>query len=64
MESYLKCILDNGFYNIELLLLQSLTKSPLDDYILENEFKINKLGYRARLLNRIKLGKFFIICLI
>ena len=54
LEQYLKNFIDNGYYSTELLLFQTLSKNPLNDDILKNEFHIDKLGHRARILNKLK----------
>lgn len=54
MQGYISKFLNNGIYSLEQLFLQSITKSPFTDEILEKEIKIEKIGYRARLLNKIK----------
>ena len=54
LEQYLKNFIDNGYYSTELLLFQALSKNPLNDDILKNEFRIEKLGHRARILNKLK----------
>ena len=54
LEQYLKNFIDNGYYSTELLLFQTLSKNPLNDDILKNEFRIEKLGHRARILNKLK----------
>ena len=48
---YLDNFLINGYYNIELLLVQMLSKNPINDEILRNEIEINKIGHRSRILN-------------
>ena len=54
LEEYLDNFLINGYYSIELLLIQMLSKNPLDDDILKNEIEINKIGHRSRILNKLK----------
>ena len=53
LEEYLIKFINNGYYSIELLLMQSLSKNPLSDDILKNEFNIEKLGHRTRILNKL-----------
>ena len=53
MEAYLKNFVLNGYYSIDLLFMQSLSKNPLNDNILK-EIGIDKLGHRARILNKLK----------
>jgi hypothetical protein len=54
LEQYLKNFVLNGYYSTELILIQSISKNPLTEEILKNELKIDKLGYRARILNKLK----------
>ena len=54
LEQYLKSFIDNGYYSLELLLMQSLSKNPLNNDILKNELNIEKLGHRTRILNKLK----------
>ena len=51
MGEYLDNFLINGYYNIELLLIQMISKNPLNDEVLKNEIEINKIGHRSRILN-------------
>ena len=50
---YLDNFLINGYYSIELLLAQMISKNPLTDDILKNEIEINKIGHRSRILNKL-----------
>ena len=54
IEEYLDNFLINGYYSIELLLIQMLSKNPLNDDSLKNEIEINKIGHRSSILNRLK----------
>ena len=54
LEQYLIKFIDNGFYSLELLLVQSLSKNPLNDDTLMDELGIEKLGHRTRILNKLK----------
>ena len=54
LEQYLKNFIDNGYYSLELLLMQTLSKNPLNNDILKNELNIEKLGHRTRILNKLK----------
>ena len=53
LEQYLIKFIDNGYYSHELLLVQTLSKNPLSDAILKDELGIEKLGHRARILNKL-----------
>ena len=54
LEQYIKNFVLNGYFSIDLLLVQSLSNNPLTDDILKDEFGIEKLGHRARILNKLK----------
>ena len=54
LEEYLKNFLNNGYFSVDLLFVQYISISPLNDEILKNDIGIDKLGYRARILNKIK----------
>ena len=54
LEQYLKNFILNGYFSLDLLLIQSVSKNPLNDDILKDEFGIDKLGHRARILNKLK----------
>ena len=54
LEQYLKSFIDNGYYSLDLLLMQSLSKNPLNNDVLKNELNIEKLGHRTRILNKLK----------
>ena len=53
LGEYLDNFLINGYYSIELLLFQMISKNPLNDDMLKNEIEINKVGHRSRLLNKL-----------
>ena len=46
-----------GYYSLELLLIQMITRNQINDRMLEKEIKIDKMGYRVRILNKLKQGK-------
>ena len=54
LEDYLKNFLNNGYFSVDLLFVQYISINPLNDEILKNDIGIDKLGYRARILNKIK----------
>ena len=54
VERYLINFLENGYHSIELLLMQMETESPLTTEILRDEIGIDKIGYRSRILNKLK----------
>ena len=53
----LQCLFTNfynqGYYSVDLLLIQMLSKNPITEEMLLNDFKIKKYGYRLRLLNKL-----------
>ena len=54
LEQYIKNFILCGYFSLDLLLVQSISKNPLTDDILKDEFGIEKLGHRARILNKLK----------
>jgi len=54
LEKYLINFLNNGYHSIELLLIQMGTENPLTAEILKDEIGIDKIGYRSRILNKLK----------
>ena len=54
LEQYLRNFILNGYFSLDLLLVQAMSKNPLTDDILKDEFDIKKLGHRARILNKLK----------
>ena len=54
LEQYLNNFIKNGYFSLDLLLFQSLSKNPLTDEILKDEIGIEKIGHRARILNKLK----------
>ena len=61
LEQYIKNFILNGYFSLDLLLVQSISKNPLTDEILKDEFGIEKLGHRARILNKLKEeSKYFV----
>lgn len=50
LDNFLMC----GFFNLDLLIIQNLTKSPLTENDLKVEFNIEKQGYRTRIIAKIK----------
>ena len=53
LGEYLDNFLINGYYSIELLLFQMISKNPLNEDILKNEIEINKIGHRSRIINKL-----------
>ena len=54
LEEFLSNYLNNGYFSVDLLFVQLLSNNPLTDEILKNDLGIDKLGYRTRILNKIK----------
>jgi len=54
IEKYLNNFIDNGYNSIELLLIQMISSNPLTNEILKEEIKIDKIGYRSRIINKLK----------
>lgn len=54
LDKYFSNFVNNGYFSVDLLFIQMISKNPLTDEILKNEILIDKLGYRTRLLNKLK----------
>lgn len=54
MENYIENFVSNGYYTLDLLLMQMLSKQPLTEENLQFDLKIEKIGYRARIINKLK----------
>ena len=54
IEDYLMNFIYNGYYSIELLLLQMESKNPLTVEMLKDEIGIDKIGHRSRIINKLK----------
>ena len=50
LEEYIKTFKDNGYYNAELLYIQMVSKYPMTEDILKNDFGLNKLGYIKKIM--------------
>ena len=53
VENYLENFIVGGYHSVELMLLQMESKNPITDSILKNELGINKIGHRARIINKL-----------
>lgn len=53
VENYLINFVSNGYHSLELLLVQMESKNPLNDNLLI-ELGIDKIGYRTRIINKLK----------
>ena len=54
VDKYLMNFVNNGYHSKELLLMQMETENPLTTEILRDEIGIDKIGYRSRILNKLK----------
>ena len=54
LEHYLNNFLINDYTSPELLYIQMVSRQPLTDNILLNDIGIDKVGYRMRLINKLK----------
>ena len=54
MENYIDNFVLNGYYTLDLLLMQMLSKQPLTEENLQFDLQIEKIGYRARIINKLK----------
>ena len=46
--------IENGYHSIELLLLQMESQCPLTTEILKEEIRVDKIGHRSRIINKLK----------
>jgi hypothetical protein len=54
LEHYLNNFLINDYTSPELLYIQMISRQPLTENILLNDIGIDKVGYRMRLINKLK----------
>ena len=54
VEMYLWNFVCCGYHSLELLLLQMVSENPLTNEILRDEIGIDKIGFRSRILNKLK----------
>lgn len=54
MEKYLEKFYNNGYHSMELIYIQMVSVCPFGEKTLEEEIGISKIGYRTRILNKIK----------
>ena len=54
LEKYINNFLINDYTSPELLFIQMISKQPLTEDILFNDIGIEKVGYRMRLINKLK----------
>ena len=53
IENYLENFIEGGYHSVELMLIQMESKNPITDEILKNDLGINKIGHRARIINKL-----------
>ena len=54
VEDYLINFIYSGYHSVELLLLQMISNNPLTSEMLKEEIGIDKIGYRSRIINKLK----------
>ena len=54
IDNYLTNFIENGYHSIELLLLQMESQCPLTTEILKEEIRVDKIGHRSRIINKLK----------
>ena len=50
LEEYINTFKEKGYYNAELLLIQMVSKHPINEDILKNDFGVNKIGHVKRIM--------------
>ena len=53
IENYLENFINGGYHCIELMLFQMGSQNPITDSILKDDLGINKIGHRARIINKL-----------
>ena len=51
LEEYVNNFILNGYLSPQLMFMLMVSRQPITDKILQNDIGINKIGYRARILN-------------
>ena len=54
LENLLNNFISNGYFSLELLLIQVISKEPLNLNKLKNDLGIEKIGFRQRIMNKLK----------
>ena len=57
VENLLNNFISNGYYSLELLLIQLECKEPLNIEKLKSDLGIEKIGFRQRIMNKLKDDK-------
>ena len=55
LAEYIKIFYKKGYYNVELLLIQMVSKYPINENILKNDFGINNIGVINRIIQNLSL---------
>ena len=50
LEEYIETFIHNGYNNAELLYIQMVSKNPITEDILKNDFGLNKIGHIKRIM--------------
>ena len=50
LEEYIRVFKENGYYNAELLYVQMVSKNPITEDILKNDFGLSKIGHIKRIM--------------
>ena len=50
LEEYIRAFKENGYYNAELLYVQMVSKNPITEDILKNDFGLSKIGHIKRIM--------------
>ena len=50
LEEYIREFTENGYYNAELLYVQMVSKNPITEDILKNDFGLSKIGHIKRIM--------------
>ena len=50
LEEYIRLFKENGYYNAELLYVQMVSKNPITEEILKNDFGLSKIGHIKRIM--------------
>ena len=54
LDNYFMNFINCGYYSIDLLLMQMVSSNPINNEILKDEIGIQKVGYRSRIINKLK----------
>jgi hypothetical protein len=61
LDEYIKTFIEKGYYNAELLYIQMISKHPITEDILKNDFDISKIGHNKRImLNLLTCSEYYI----